>query len=115
MKYCQDLSDEAGRHTAEILGTEIMENAEGTLSRSAFSNVRLPVKVGTGEGEVPEEHRSKVINWIAATMLKEYDTYAAFYLHAGHFWVRLSGQIYVALEDFMMPREFRTRVVPRDV
>lgn len=101
MKYCWGLSNEGGRRVADLLGTDVMDNQERSLSQSAFSNVRLPLTVGYGKGEVPEADKSRVMFWLAARLLDDHDTYVAFYFHAGSFWVRLSGQIYLELDDFL--------------
>ena len=100
MKYIETVSDEAGQRMAAIFGTEVMENEEQTLNRSAFSNVRLPLEVGSSSGQIAEEDKSKVMFWMAARLLEDYDTFVALYFHAESFWVRISGQIYLELDDF---------------
>lgn len=74
MEYCRQISDEAGKRAAEMFGTEVMDNAESTLTACAFSNVRLPLKMGTSEGEVAEEDAVKVVRWMADHLVHEYDT-----------------------------------------
>lgn len=44
MKHCVDLAKKGGNEAAKTLGTEVMENPEGTLRRCAFANVRLPLE-----------------------------------------------------------------------
>ena len=101
MDYCRNISDEAGKRTVEILGTNIMENAQGSLNRCAFSNVRLPLRVGPSKGEVPEEDAAKAMKWLAQRLLQDNDTFVALYYHARSLWIRLSGQIYLEVEDFV--------------
>lgn len=100
MEYCGKISDEAGRRAVEILGTGLLENAEGSLNRCAFTNVRLPLGIGLGDGEVPEQNAQRVVNWMAQQLVEKYDMYTALYYHGTSFWVRLSGQIYLEIEDF---------------
>ena len=100
MDHCRQISDEAGKRAADIFGTEIMENEQGSLNRSAFSNVRLPLKMGTNKGEVPERDAITAVSWIAQRLIQEYDTYAAVYSHARAFWTRFTGQVYLEMADF---------------
>jgi len=102
MQHCVDISNEAGRLAAEILGTEVMENAEKTLTRCSMTNVGLPLKIGDGKGEIPSKDTYVVAAWITAVLAKEYDIYAPAFIHAGAFWTRFSGQIYLELEDYAM-------------
>ena len=100
MDHCRKISDEAGKRAATIFGTEIMENAQGSLNACAFCNVRLPLEMGSSKGEVREEDAVKAVRWIAKHLIQEYDTYVSLYFHGKSFWVRFSGQIYLELEDF---------------
>ena len=100
LHYCRKISDDAGKRVANILGTEIMENADSSLNRCAFSNIRLPLNIGLGNEEVPEKDAFKAVNWMAEHLVKEYDTFTALYFHGMSFWTRISGQIYLELEDF---------------
>ena len=100
MEYCRKISDEAGKRAVEILGTGVMENAEGSLNRCAFTNVRLPLGIGPGDREVPEQDTQKAVNWMAQQLVEKHDMYTALYYHGTSFWVRLSGQIYLEIADF---------------
>ena len=108
MDYCRRISDEAGRRAAGVFETDVMENPHCSLSACAFSNVKLPLKMGTGRGEVPESDAIKALRWMAEQLIYTYDTYAALYFHDKSFWVRFSGQIYLELVDF--DRGIRTLV-----
>ena len=100
MEHCKKISDEAGRRATGIFGTEVMDHAQASMNRCAFSNIRLPLKMGPNKGEVPREDAVKVVNWIAERLIEEYDTYAALYFHGQAFWTRFSGQVYLEIEDF---------------
>ena len=100
MEYCDNISNEAGRLAGEIFGTDIMENETKTLTKCAFTNVRLPLEFGDGPGRIPEKDLYPVAVWLTAKLVKESDTYSAVFVHAKRFWTRLSGQIYLDLSDF---------------
>ncbi len=100
MKYCEEISSEAGRLVAEILGTDVMENETKTLTKCSFVNVRLPLEIGDGPGQVQEKDMYLVAVWMTATLVRESDIYSPIFFHARKFWTRLSGQIYLDLGDF---------------
>ena len=100
MAYCDDISNEAGRLAVEILGTDVMENETKTLTKCAFTNVRLPLEVGNGPGRIPEKDLYRVAVWMTVMLVKESDTYLPVFFHGQRFWTRLSGQIYLDLSDF---------------
>ena len=105
MEHCRSNSDEGGKVAAKILGTEVMENEEGSLGQCAFSNVRLPLKEGDNLGEIPKDHAKKAIDWIAQRLVDDYDVYVAIYCHADTFWARFSGQVYLDITDFVKGAE----------
>lgn len=117
--YLQKIAFEGGERVAEILGTEVMQepnlgnSADSKLRRCAFVNIRLPsaFKDDASSPYVPNPSTSpyslmcvgdalKVDFWLKNKLMTEFDTYAKFYAHVGWMWVRLSGQIYLELEDF---------------
>ncbi len=100
MTYCADLATTGGAKVAQILGTEVLENEERSLGRCCFANVRLPLRVGEGKGEVREGDRAAVTQWLVKTMVDEFCTFMALCFYAGNWWVRLSGQVYLELSDF---------------
>ncbi|KAK4506144.1 hypothetical protein PRZ48_004109 [Zasmidium cellare] len=51
MAYGVELARRGGDVVAEALGTEVLENGEGTLRGCAFANVKLPVELGGDAGE----------------------------------------------------------------
>ncbi len=88
---------------ADILGTHVMNNKTSTLSEYCFANVRLPLKF-KNDGEEKEigfmmKDVRKVQKWLRVTSFEESNTYPQISPYGGSIWVRLSGQIYVGLED----------------
>ncbi|KAI7608306.1 hypothetical protein KC319_g21111, partial [Hortaea werneckii] len=43
---------------------------------------------------------TKIAQWIAKVQIDDYNTFVAVYFYAGSWWVRVSGQVYLTLEDF---------------
>lgn len=98
LRYCTDLATTGGRKTADILGTDVMEET-GNLKRCFLANIRLPIPLGSRQNEVEERDAIKIAEWIAGKLVTEYDTYFGIYVHAGKLWARLSAQIYIDLDD----------------
>jgi len=97
--YCTALARDAGDRAAQLLGTEVLDNAEGTLRRDVFMfNVRLPL--GAGNVEMGAGGPVGVVQWMATRMLEEHGTFMALLWHGGCWWVRFSAQVYLELEDF---------------
>jgi selenocysteine lyase/cysteine desulfurase len=104
-RYCFELAKVGGTKVAEILGTWVMDNENGSMSQCAFANVALPLKFGEkdeggGKRFFRVEEAQKVQKWLNATAVKDFDTYLQIALHAGVMWVRLSAQVYLELKDF---------------
>ena len=122
-QYCQHISQVGGSRMAQILGTEVMNNKTHTLTKCCFANVRLPLiisrhsfsdrhcsnaiegpapigPVSEKKGEITAEEAPVIAKWIMDRAQKEFDTHIPAKIHAGAIWVRLSGQIYLAEEDF---------------
>ena len=100
MDYCTNLSRDAVRTAAQFLKTEVMENKEGTLTDCFMSNLGLPLQIGEGKGEIPVSETVAVAIWMTARLSEEFDLYSPVYIHAGKFWTRWSGQIYLEPKDF---------------
>lgn len=81
MGFTQDQARKAGKLVAGILGTEVLENQEGTLGDCNFANVRLPLDAAalTAGGESP----SKITQWITNVLVEEYSTFVAVIFYAG--------------------------------
>jgi len=99
MSYCIDLARKGGDRAAEMLGTAVMDNATGNMRNCAFANVRLPLEIGEGEGMVKESEASGVGQWIAKTAVEEFETFLAVAFYQGHWWWRVSAQIYLEVKD----------------
>lgn len=100
MRYCEEISSEAGRLAAGIMGTNVMENKTRMLTKCAFTNVRLPLEIGDGQGQIQEKNMYLVAVWMTAMLVRESDIYSPVFFHARKFWTRFSGQIYLDLGDF---------------
>jgi selenocysteine lyase/cysteine desulfurase len=108
ISYNKDLARRGGQLVAEILGTEVMDNAESTLGDCAMTNVRLPAKV-------KKKHSLNVADRINRLMNVRYNIAVNAYEYEGNFCVRLSAQVYLemkhfeaaglALEDLFTPRD----------
>jgi len=98
MKYCVDLAREGGDRVASILGTEVMDDSAGTLRDCAFANIRLPLDVGEGEGQIKAEQADLVAPWIARQAV---DLETVFAGRRYRRWVRLSAQVFLEMEDFV--------------
>lgn len=68
-----------------------------------FANVRLPLEIGSageGEGKIEPAKTAKLIAWLQETGVAESGCYFQTCLYAGALWWRLSGMVYVDVEDF---------------
>ncbi len=122
-QYCQYVSKVGGKRMADILGTEVMDNKTQTLTQCCFANVRLPLTLSghnsssehglnavesqTRNSPVAEKSREVtakevpvVVKWIMDRAQKQFDTHIPAKVHAGAIWVRLSGQIYLEIENY---------------
>ncbi|CDH50589.1 aminotransferase family protein [Lichtheimia corymbifera JMRC:FSU:9682] len=92
MKHTHEMAVKGGALVAELLGTSVMENPEGTLTASMV-NVELPLKESKySDGETERLFIEKIIY--------EHNCMAPAFKHNGKWWVRLSGQVYNDLDDF---------------
>ncbi|RKU39912.1 hypothetical protein DL546_001764 [Coniochaeta pulveracea] len=107
--YQRKLAREGGKRVAEMLGTVVLENKKGTLTDCAMVNVALPLVIEGGVGgsvderediKIPRAKALQVTNWLLATMMKDYKTFMALFVHQDRWWVRLSAQVYLESEDF---------------
>lgn len=106
LTYVTKLAHEGGRKVAETLGTELLENSEGTLTGCGMVNVGLPVGVVGGGASpparivVPADEAGDVAKWMQQALVDDYKTFLPVALYNGRFWVRLSAQVYLDLDDF---------------
>ncbi|KAF4966256.1 hypothetical protein FSARC_6055 [Fusarium sarcochroum] len=106
MAYLWDLNKKGSELVAKKLGTTFMENSTGTLRNCAMANIALPLWSGTAasgkENEivVSEEDTQKASQWIVNTMIDDYKTFMPLFVHDGRFWIRISAQVYLGIEDY---------------
>ncbi|KAF2207726.1 hypothetical protein CERZMDRAFT_107647 [Cercospora zeae-maydis SCOH1-5] len=112
MSYYTFLAREAGQTVAEILGTNVMENGEGTLQDCAFSNVALPLHL-QDDAEDRQAVAVAIAQWVSQVLVDEYNTFLAILVHGGKLWVRLSAQVYLDEEDFRWVGETLKEVCTR--
>jgi selenocysteine lyase/cysteine desulfurase len=101
--YLKNLAKRAGEIFVEVLGTEVMENEEGTLGRCSFSNVRLPLDSAAiaKEAKVDELGVGGLVrDYICERLIKDHKTFMQLMFHEGSWWVRLSSAVYLEEEDF---------------
>ncbi|QKX63275.1 uncharacterized protein TRUGW13939_10444 [Talaromyces rugulosus] len=117
--YIQDIAQRGGDVVAGILGTSIMEEPglssanQSDIRKCAMVNVRMPLafKDDVLNEHVPSPNTSpyqlfsvqdaaKMVAWMESRLVEEFDTFAKFYPHGGWLWLRLSGQIYLEIDDF---------------
>lgn len=104
--YCHQLAKKAAYRTAEMLGTEVLDNSTGSLTKCCLSNTRLPLrfehveKIARKAGMDTEDVGIEVRNWMSKVLIEEYDTFMALLFYGGAWWVRWSAQVYLELSDF---------------
>lgn len=96
IRYNMDLARRGGRLVAVVLGTEVLENTEGTLGECAMTNVRLPLT----EDILDRPDIGQITGWIGKVMNLEHDIAVNVFFYAGACWVRLSAQVYLELKHF---------------
>jgi selenocysteine lyase/cysteine desulfurase len=92
MKYTHNLAVKGGEAAAEILGTEVMENAEKSLT-VAMVNVRIPLKN-------PNISDDAVVQIFIDKLLYDHDCMAPVYKHNNVWYTRFSAQVYSDVSDF---------------
>lgn len=105
--YCEVIARKGGDRMAEILNTEVLGSPESSFRRCCFVNVRLPLTLS--DLGVDASSGREVARWMQELTPAEYETYIPIKFYAGGFWCRISGQVYLAVEDF----EWAARVLLR--
>lgn len=120
MEYLKDLNKRGTDYLASELGTHVLENKTGTLRNCAMGNVALPIWIseageGAKEGDVvvPQDEAVTAFNWMLQTLMDDHKTFVATYADQGRFWVRLSAQIYLDLEDYEFAAKALKDVIKR--
>ncbi len=98
MAYCRNLAKKAGEIVSKRLGTDVLDNKEGTLTDCAFANVRLPL--ARQPEDVGMSDVAAVTLFITTTMVAESNTFMQIMFYDCSWWVRLSAQIYLEIADF---------------
>jgi selenocysteine lyase/cysteine desulfurase len=118
--YLVKLAHRAGEIVSGMLGTDVLENEEGTLQNCAFSNVRLPLElnalhdIAQARGSISADALvGPVRDWMSLLVIREYGSFIALMWYAGSFWVRLSAQVYLDEEAFKRAGEILTDVCKR--
>ena len=83
---------EGGQLVADILGTQVMENSTKTLTTNMVTVELPPFKTSKSDAEVANFYLDKAIY--------EYNTMFPAFKASGKWWVRLSGAVYLDLDDF---------------
>ena len=98
MEYCHSIAYHGAQKVANILGTEVLNNEEGTLTwQTCMVNIRLPLTQGE---DVGPEHRGVVVAHISKELVNNYGGFIATVFHNGAWWARVCGQIYLDMDDF---------------
>jgi len=104
MEYNFKLAKEGGLAAAKILGTTIMDNRTGTLTKCSIVNVLLPLEICKskipGKNCIDPENGMLATQWMQETLIEDFNTFVPIFFHQGNWWARLSGQIYLELADF---------------
>lgn len=116
-KYIRNIAFEGGNIVAQILGTDVLGELDAKkegpcrVRDCAFANVRLPLVISdsdAGEGTTEAGHwpvlsTLQATNFVARLHEKfvtDYSASIAPFVYNSALWVRLSGQIYMELDDF---------------
>lgn len=106
LEYCHRLARAGGKHVAQVLGTEVLENSTDTLGQCCMSNVRLPISVSrvydvAAQSGIDKEDAGIIVrDWMKQLSSDEYGTFIMIYWYGGVWWTRLSAQAYLEMKDF---------------
>jgi len=126
-KYIQGIAKRGAEIIADRLGTEILDNEGGTLTKCALQNIRLPIGIH-GEGRfvatrekeagvevvlVEAEKADALTHYLQQTMIQEFNTFIPVILYRGNWYARISGQVYLDEDDFKFGAEVLLELVNR--
>ncbi|PHH68882.1 hypothetical protein CDD82_203 [Ophiocordyceps australis] len=118
--YLWKLNKTGVRHVAKVLGTQVLENSKGTLNNSAMGNVALPIWIGQRgtngrdtDVVVAGDMADKAFQWMAVSMVQDYQTFISLFVMGSRFWVRLSAQIYLDMSDYEFAAKMLTELTKR--
>lgn len=90
-EYCYGLARRGGELVAKILGTEVLENEEKSLTVQMV-NVRLPLVAHDGDGYYLDRFIDEGVY--------KHKCFVPPYKHHGIWYARLSSQVYLDESDF---------------
>ncbi|KAK7539435.1 pyridoxal phosphate-dependent transferase [Phyllosticta citribraziliensis] len=108
------LARAAGAALAQRLGTRVLSNAalnasgRDTLGACAFSNVLLPLSsekareagaTRLGRGVDAAATNAGVLRWVSEEVMRVGGTFVAIIEYWGEWWVRLSGSVFLEVQD----------------
>ncbi|KAI1775502.1 putative aminotransferase family protein [Hypoxylon cercidicola] len=96
--YCHKVAQESAAVVAEIMGTEIMDTPGSCIRDCYLVNIRLPLELGPGKVDPAYAHT--VSDWFKETGIRESGMYFQTVLYRGLWYWRISGMVYVEVEDF---------------
>jgi selenocysteine lyase/cysteine desulfurase len=117
--YCQTLAQAAGKLAVEVLGTEVLENSTGSLGQCGMTNFRLPIDVAKAKalaaqaGIEEADVGSTVRDWMGKKSIDEYATFLQTFYFGGAWWGRLSGQVYLDMQDMQQGVEMLKKICER--
>ncbi|KAK3715751.1 hypothetical protein LTR37_006976 [Vermiconidia calcicola] len=97
--YNLHLARRSGQIVSGILGTEVLENKQGTLGDCNFANVRLPLSFKDLAESDPAK-AARIGQWIVKTLVADYQTFIAMVFYDESWWMRLSSSVYLTEHDF---------------
>lgn len=103
-EYNTTLTQKGGQAVATILGTKVLDTKNGSLTKCTLVNVLLPLEASSvdveGKNTVKPELSSKATEWMQEALIEDHKTFMAIFIFQDQWWARLSGQVYLDLEDF---------------
>lgn len=106
MSYNQTLAKQGAKRMAEIFGTEVLDNKTETLTGCCMANVALPLdtkrmyEIGTKAGLEEAAIGIAMRDWMSRVWIDDYHTFMQSMFYDGRWWIRMSGQVYLEMEDF---------------
>lgn len=117
--YCQNLAQAGAKLAAKQLGTEVMENSTGSLGKCALANIRMPIDLAKAKafaaqaGIEEADVGTAVRDWFGKTLIDEYGTFIQSLFFGDAWWARLSGQVYLDMEDMQFGAETLKKICER--
>jgi selenocysteine lyase/cysteine desulfurase len=106
MEYNNKLATDGSMAIAKILGTEVIDNKSHTLTNCCLVNVVLPLTASAekipGINTVNPQFGWEATEWMTKVLVDDYNTFIAITYFQDQWWARLSGQVYLDLDDFVL-------------